>query len=132
MSAEAVTPTPKVIEHPVRQEGIFDHRTHIRNSVTGRLVAHQPYSTHFVGDKTLMERPLGSGNMFTPHGEPAGRYEMRDGHLVKVSDTHTDISARSEVRTIEDENAALRAELAALKAETQAKTEAKPQAPAKK
>lgn len=127
---ELVTPTQKPIEHPVKQEGIFDHRTHIRDENTGALIAYQPYAYHSFGSTRLYERPQGSGNMFTPNGDPCGRWELRgQGVWEKISDSHApvkSVSFASREALLADENESLKAELAALKAEQEIDLMTKP------
>jgi hypothetical protein len=130
MSQQMPVPQPKIIEHPEKQEGIFDFRTHIRDTKTGRLVAHQPYAMHCIGDLKLLERPVGSGNMFTTGGQEQGRWQIvKDGknsHWQKVSDTHADVpsaqylkSAMENAHELIEENKSLAQELAALKLENE-------------
>lgn len=123
--SETVQPKEKVVEHPPKQEGIFDHRTHILNSVTGRLVNYQPCATHCNGDIKIHERPIGSGNMFSPNDTPLGRYEkiieggQFRGNWKKISEEHiaTKPIPINKQEHYEQENEDLRSELAAIKAE---------------
>lgn len=128
MGKEAVTAKIPVIEVPAKQEGIFDHRTHIRDANTGRMVAYQPYATHSFGDTKLLERPPGSGNMFSPSGDPVGRWvtsKTNPGHFEQTAQTHTPTAPQALTReaaieqaneALQEENEALQAELAAMKA----------------
>lgn len=123
-------------EFPPKQYGsagepVFDARVHIRNEKTGALVKKQHYAWHMFGDKKMFERPIGSGNMFNQAGEPIGKWEMNkeNGHWAKVSDVQENAESYEMVGTVEDlidENSELKAELAALKAEKETKTEVKP------
>lgn len=102
-------------------EQVFDNRVQIRDEQSGRLIKTQPYAIHKFGSNTLMERPIGSGNMFNQHDEPIGKWKLeKDGSWSKVGDEHSSAPAYQMVGTVDDlltKNAELEAELAALKAE---------------
>ena len=125
---EAVKPVTRkeIIEHPQPAAEGFDLRTHIRDAETGRLIRKQPHAYHAQGDLRMYEQPIGSGNMFTPGGHPMGRYEMltpgkKGQRWEQVSETHAPVVEQKFYGSAEEENEALRAELAALKAESDAK-----------
>ncbi len=116
-------------------EAVFDRRVQIRDESTGRLVKKQHYANHKFGNISLLERPVGSGNMFDEHGNPVGRWKhTEEGKWAKFEEAHVEVAQFEEVRSVEElagRNAQLEAELAALKAEkevTKPKEAAKPKA----
>jgi hypothetical protein len=122
----AYQPKPEIIEHPARAGHGFDLRTHIKNAKTGETIRVQPYRRFSVGLSTYYERPKMSGNLFFEDGKPAGRRFLKDGKFViDEALPHADfVAARTEFVKPEDiaqENEALRAELAALQSEKEAK-----------
>ena len=111
----------------------FDLRVTHRHPRTGEVIKHDPYILRVVGeigsaDRTqLWERPAGSGNLYDFEMNPVGRwiYEEKTVKGKKVKVGHYDAEAahiewippETEDQKIAKENAALKAELAALKAE---------------
>lgn len=116
-----------VKEHPAKPEGqngeqLFDHRVRVVNEKTGQTIAYQPYATHIFGaDKqTLLERPIGSGNMFDLKGNPIGRWEPRhNGTWEKVDETHAAAKPIpvDEKEYLREQLEAAQAELKAIKSE---------------
>ena len=121
-----------VKEAPPRQygpggEAIFDNRVHIRDADSGRLHKRQPYAYHAFGTMKLLERPVGSGNMFDYQGKPIGRWALdkANGHWNKIADTHAEKPSYELMLQPEDlaqRNSELEAEIAALKADMEQKT----------
>lgn len=126
---------------PVKKR--FDLMVHHRHHRTGKLIKHTPYIKRVVGEvgsserATYWERPAGSGNLFDSHNNPIGRWEYEEktvkGKTVKTGKfiegaAHVAWEAPiTQDQKIAKENAALKAELAAMKAEKE-----KQAAPAKK
>lgn len=117
----------KVIEFPAKADEGFDIRTHIRDAKTGRLHILQPFAYHAQGDLRLHERPIGSGNMFSPNGDPIGRWtlkgEGKNRLWEKISEQHTEVAPNIPVNReehLENELTASQKEVAALKAEREA------------
>ena len=119
----------KVIESPAYSGEGFDTRTHISDAVTGRLIKLQPYRLFVRDEVRYFERPKLSGNLFFENGTPAGR--MIGGKL----DPHAEHVLAAEVAQpitpdeMLEKNAALEAEIAALRAEKEAllKAQKKPE-----
>jgi hypothetical protein len=112
-------PQTKVVEHPQKNDAQgFDLRTHIKDAKTGRLLRVQPYTLHIIRGDKYFERPPKSGNLFYESGEAAG---VMIGGDVKLGQAHSAyVEPITNERTfpgVVSENEALRAELAALKAE---------------
>lgn len=117
----------------------FDFRVTHRDPLTG-LVAHtNPYTMHILGEerKQVMERPKGSGNCWDAQGQPCGRIaikgEGRNAKLVHDPDAKhiawtppetADQKLAREVAAQKSENESLKKELAAMKAEADAKASA--------
>lgn len=117
-------PKAAVTEHPQKNPGSFDLRTHVKDAKTGRLLYEQNYDLHIVGGVKYFERPCGSGNLWYESGEAAGRWEQGQAHPDKAHIAFT--APTTDQRTPEGvvaENEALRAEIAAMKAEKEAKDE---------
>lgn len=120
-----------VVENPPKPHGqngepLFDNRVRIVNEKTGAIVRYQPYAHHIFGDNKmeLLERPIGSGNMFNRMGMNIGQWKMGDnGAWKKISDSHLDIRLDVPI-TKEDallaKNEALEADLKAIRAEKEA------------
>lgn len=119
----------EVIEHPARVGTGFDLRTHILDAKTGEMIRIQPYRRFCEGRSVYFERPKMSGNLFYESNEPAGRrIQDKDGNwIIDTKLEHVDFIAPKthlvKAQEVFEENAALRAELAALKAEKDAKLE---------
>lgn len=112
----------KVTEHPQLDTSTgFDNRVHIKDAKSGKIIRLQHYARHSQGNEVLFERPIGSGNAFTENGNPVGRYDFKK--WTKISDTHIAVAQPPANRTeeLEQHNAALEQELAALKAEAEAR-----------
>lgn len=117
MSAEQQE-KPKVVEQPQRDHSTgFDYRTHIKDAKSGKIIRLQHYAKHSRGTEVLLERPIGSGNMFTENGVAAGRWDIKG--WTKISDKHVDAPQppANRVEELEQHNEALQRELAALQAE---------------
>ncbi len=117
-------PKAKVIEHPQRDESTgFDNRVHIKDAKTGKLIRIQHYARHAKGAEILFERPIGSGNCFFENGVSAGRWDLTQ--WAKISDNHIEVAAApaNQMEHLEQQNAALTAELSALRAEAKAAQE---------
>lgn len=56
----------------------FDRRTHIWDA-QGRLIRKNLYTEYVVNGDRYLERPLGSGNLWTEGNQPAGRVEKTFG-----------------------------------------------------
>lgn len=136
-------PQPEVIEHPARVGTGFDLRTHIKDAKTGEIIMIQPYRRFSVGLSTYFERPKFSGNLYYEDNVPAGRRVAKgkdsSGNEIWEIDTkakHIDfVAANTHLTRSEDikkENETLRAELAALQAEKEAKLEKNPAQAAQK
>jgi hypothetical protein len=109
---------PKIVEHPALDESTgFDYRVHIKDSKTGKLIRLQHYAKHAKGDEVMFERPIGSGNAYTPNGEPAGLWDFKQWK--KLGDEHAEVAQPPANRQeeLEQQNAALEAELSQLRAE---------------
>lgn len=132
----------------------FDLKTHHFDS-RGRLKAKNPYRLHIQGGEKFFERPVGSGNLWHEGGTPAGRVEVKlsdDGlkqtkifhrnakHIEYIPPLTGDDKLAAEHEELKSKNAAMAAELAAIKAERekkesdqiQAKQEAKSETKASK
>src|SRR5665213_428083 len=84
MAEESKDNVRPIKEFPPKQfgsggEAVFDNRVHIRDEATGRLIKKQHYARHTFGNKTIYERPVGSGNCFDAHGESIGQWKMIEG-----------------------------------------------------
>ncbi len=133
MQAQGNTPAQEeVTEWPPRDPNKgFDDRVHIKNAKTGEMIRKQPYRSKHLkdgeGSKEYCERPVGSGNLFTRDGAPAGRIDgdwakwekvdHKAAHKAFVEKT----TSFAKVGDIIAENEQLRAELAAMTAEKDAK-----------
>lgn len=114
----------KITEYPPRDfsKG-FDDRVHIVDEKTGRLIKYQPYARHSHGTDLLFERPIGSGNCFRENGTECGRWDIKAWK--QTHDTHIETAPLpvNKQEAQEQELAALRAELAALKSKNEPKAE---------
>lgn len=111
----------------------FDLIVHHRNPRTGKLIKHTPYIKRVVGEvgsserATYWERPAGSGNLFNSHNNPIGRWEyeektvkgkqIKTGKFVEGAAHIAWEAPLTQDQKVSKENAALKAELAAMKAE---------------
>ena len=130
---EATETKQKIVEHPEFDPSTgFDYRTHIKDAKTGKLIRIQTYARHARSGEVLLERPVGSGNCFSENGEPAGRWNLTKWE--KISDDHIAVKAAPANREedLEQRNAILERELAALKAESQMKQQRAPEQTHKK
>ena len=123
----------------------FDIIVHHRDPKTGLVVKSDPYILRVCGETgssekaRYWERPSGSGNLFDKNNNPVGRwvYEERNvrgkmvrsgkfspgaEHIAFVRPLTDDQKLANAVMETETANAALRAEIAALKAEQEKKT----------
>lgn len=130
----------KIIESPEYIPGSFDLRVTVKNAKTGEVIKHQPYNLHCDGKDKYFERPIGSGNLFYGSGQPAGRwmrnpdwkkgssvpeyYANTEAEHVEFEVTQARQLTVEAMQAAEADNASLRAELAALKAEKEGKSEA--------
>lgn len=114
----------------------FDLRTHHFDG-RGRLKGKNPYRAHIQNGIVYYERPVGSGNLFYENNEPAGRVEFLEakdvrGKIIKKKSfdheaAHKDYTAplqgaekmHFELANTKAENAAILAELEAIKAENE-------------
>jgi len=119
----------------------FDTTVTHRDPKTGRITHTTPYILRVCGEPgssekaRYWERPAGSGNLFDKHNNPIGRwvYEEKNvkGKMVKIGKydpnaKHVEwVPPQTEDQKIASENAALKAELAALKAEKEKQAPAK-------
>lgn len=55
----------------------FDKLVHVRDQ-HGVLIDENHYAYHIIEGTPYFERPIGSGNLFYPNGDPAGRLEGRE------------------------------------------------------
>ncbi len=116
----------KITEHPQYDASTgFDYRVHIKDAKTGKVIRLQHYARHTNGTAVLLERPIGSGNAFSENGAKAGRWDFKKWQ--KITDSHSEVAQPPANRTeeLEQRNAALEQELAALRAESEVKHEAK-------
>jgi hypothetical protein len=120
----------------------FDLMVTHRHPKTGQIIKHDPYILRVCGEigssekSQYWERPAGSGNLYDAQMNPVGRWEYEDkvikGKAVKVGKLVEGAAhiawapPETQDQKISRENAALKAEIAALKAE-----QAKAAAPAK-
>ncbi len=129
----------------------FDLIVHHRDPVTGLVVKTDPYILRVVGEpgshekSSYFERPAGSGNLFTKENLPCGRwvyeektvkgrklkvgkYEPEAAHVEFVRPLTQDQKLAQSLIESDRRNAALEAELAALRAESEKKPSGKKQA----
>lgn len=106
----------------------FDITVTHRDPRSGRITHKTPYILHIVDGQRFWEKPAGSGNCFNGHGAPIGRW-IREEKIVKGKKTvqgefvegaaHIEWTPPvTQDQQVAKENAALKAELAALKAES--------------
>lgn len=114
-------PQPQV-QVPIKKE--FDVRVHLRDK-HGNITEENHYAYHIIDGIQYFERPIGSGNLFEPNGEPCGRLTDRRRLEVDASAAHiahkeaptgAELIAQ-ELDLARGESEALRKELAALKKE---------------
>lgn len=108
----------------------FDLATHRWDS-QGQLVGRNPYRKFIVGDRSYYERPVNSGNLWFENNQPAGRVEYtlnEKGHITGPKHFDPDAPHKTftaplqgaekihfELEQAHERNAALEAELAAIK-----------------
>lgn len=112
-------------------EARFDLNTHKRDKF-GKIVEVRPYRLHFIGGEKAFEWPVGSKNLWFENNEPAGRlvdtvdektgkkaqkFDFTATHIDYVRPLGQDEQAALEMSEIKSQNAALQAELAALREE---------------
>lgn len=116
-----------------------------RNAKTGLVESKNPYILRVIGEgsnKTqLWERPAGSGNLWVHSygGEPAGRWDVKQPegkrwladakHIEWAAPLTEDQKLVKKMTDTEAENQALKAEIAAIKAEQAPKVKADSKAP---
>lgn len=111
----------------------FDHR--------GRLLRRSPYRCHVIGGTQYFEQPVNSGNLFYENNAPAGRMEytfnkkgkietkkfVADAEHIAYEAPLTGIEkVHVENKSLVDEVSALKAELAAMKAERESRVQPAP------
>jgi hypothetical protein len=118
------------LEQPKQKFDLLVTKRHPR---TGEIISHSPYILRVCGEigssekSRYWERPAGSGNLFDRDNNPIGRWEyeektvkgkkIRDGKFVEGAAHIVWEAPLTKDQKISRENAALKAELAALKAE---------------
>lgn len=116
----------------------FNFQVHYRNEKTGLVDRVDAYNKHVFGGEAgrieVMERPKGSGNCWDAQNRPAGRVVLEgegrsarlthkpdDAHIEWIAPQTADQKLAHETAAQRAENVALKKELAALKAESDAK-----------
>lgn len=102
----------------------FDTLVHIRDKF-GNLVDENHYALHFVEGTPYYERPITSGNLWHPNGEPAGRLTDRSRLVVELGAEHVEYikpltgteKISAELNLAREKNTELLRELEALKLE---------------
>lgn len=130
---------------PQQAERKFDLRTHVRDK-KGKVTVNT-YRLHIINGVKCFERPVGSKNLFFENDDPAGRlieefdpknpkkrvkydFDHNAEHVAYVPPATRAELERQENENLRKKNAALEAELKAIKAANEAKDEAKkPAAP---
>lgn len=113
------------------QEKKFDLMVTHRDPLTGQITKRDPYVMYVMksaegGKMRLYERPKGSGNLWNSKGEPIGRWDKskKEGEQFIKGAKHIDwVQPLTKDQQIAKENAALKAEIAAMKAESDKKKE---------
>lgn len=117
-----------IIEDPGRDwtKG-FDDRVTIRDAKTGEIIRFQPFRLRIINSVRYYERPKGSCNLVYENGEHAGRFI--DGQ-VDLSAKHVEFIEPKTItkEDLEQENAELRRELAAIQGTKQPGKAAEPAA----
>lgn len=110
----------EIVEDPPRVPGELDKRVTIRNAKTGQVIRVTPHRVRCVGQYRYFEKPSNSGNLFFESGEVAGRWVdgKVDPHAEHVEYVRVTPQSYEEVAK---KNAALEAEVRALRAEQAAK-----------
>lgn len=119
----------------------FNLKVTYRDEITGAVTHTDPYTLRVVGETgssekaRYFERPKGSGNLWDSKGEACGRWvydeKIEKGRKVKVGRYDAEaphiawVPPLTEDQKIAQENAALKAELAAMKAEKEKSSEVK-------
>lgn len=109
------------IQAPERE---FDKIVQVRDK-HGNLVSENHYAYHIIDGSPYFERPIGSGNLFYPNGDPAGRMKKREvilegpesAHLEYVAPLTGAAKAEQDLNVERAKNAELIRELEALKLE---------------
>lgn len=100
----------------------FDLKVHHRDSKTGRLVKTTPYTLRIDKGKKTYERPTGSGNMWDAAGVPIGDHvEIKDELTEKQEFAAALVANESKISGLNEQLAAKDLEIAAIKAEADAK-----------
>lgn len=105
-------------------------RVHIRDRETGALIRLQHYTAHHMGDEKMYEQPPGSGNMYDVAGRAIGRWEShiqgKNTIWKRISEEHIEakVAMLNKEEYLESQNDMLRAELAAMRTEENAKAPA--------
>lgn len=124
------------LEQPKQKFDLVVTKRHPR---TGEIISHSPYILRVVGEigssekMRLWERPAGSGNLFDKDNNPIGRWvteekvvrgkTVKEGKFVEGAAHIEWTPPMTKDQKIAKENATLKAEIAALKAERGAKSE---------
>lgn len=112
------------VSQPVHKE--FDKMVHLRDK-HGKQVGENHYAYHIIDGSPYFERPIGSGNLFEPNGEPCGRLVDRRKLVIESDAAHIAFQEAPEgaekiafeLSSSREENAEILRELAALKAENE-------------
>lgn len=107
---------------PNASHATFDLKTHSTDPLTGKVSLVNPYRLRIQGAVKYFERPVGSGNLWYEDNEPAGRWvankvESEAPHIDWVAPISGAEKLQRELVNAKESEAALRAELAAIKAE---------------
>lgn len=115
--------------------GPFSLKTHFADE-RGRRIGAQPYRLHMGAEGELFERPVNSGNCYFSNGQIAGRmiyklnddgsvasksYDSKAKHIEYVAPLSGSEKLESELSVAKKKNAALEAELAAIRSNKDAK-----------
>lgn len=111
----------------------FDLKTHTTDALTGKVTLTNPYRLRIIGASKYFERPVGSGNLWTEADEPCGRWiagkvDADAAHTEWIAPTTGTEKIQLELKSARETEAALRAELDAIKAEHEKAVIAKAQA----
>lgn len=111
----------------------FDLKTHTTDGLNGEVTLTNPYRLRIIGPIKFFERPVGSGNLWTEADEPAGRWiagkvDATAAHIEWIPPVSGAEKLQRELADARGTEAALRAELDAIKAEHEKTVIAKAQA----
>jgi len=116
-------------DEEVEEKKGFSLQTVYRNKKTGKIEREDYYIARYVqqggGSVVYFERPAGSGNIWNGQGEAIGRWDKTkpEGKRFIAGEPHIEWNPpETQDQKIAKENAALKAELAALKAEQNSKS----------